>query len=76
MTIFSEDTTPQEKDIPTLFQVAVAQETCQREIESLHQLFQKQQTIQDHLHEILRSQGEVIELLYKEIKKNDRQPYS
>ena len=66
MAIFSEDVLPH--DIPTLFQVAVAQETCQREIESLHVLYQKSQEIADYQQATLKQPGEVIELLFKEIK--------
>ena len=57
------------EDLPTLLQVAVAQESCQIEIESLHSLFQKQQALLDYVMEVVREQGEVIDLMYKETKK-------
>lgn len=67
--IFGTDIEPH--DIPTLFQVAVAQETCQLEVESLHELFQKIQTKLDYYDELLKAQGEIIEILYQEVRKQN-----
>tara|TARA_R110002020_G_scaffold433115_2_gene643209 strand:- start:2861 stop:3079 length:219 start_codon:yes stop_codon:yes gene_type:complete len=69
--IFGTDIEPH--DLPTLFQVAVAQENCQIELETLHDLFQKIQTKIDFMDEILKAQGEIIEILYQEVRrKHDR----
>ena len=56
------------EDIPTLYQVAIAQESNSQHLESLHDLFTKQQSQIDYLMQTLNIQGEVIDLLNKELK--------
>jgi hypothetical protein len=48
-------------DLPTLFQICVAQESNAQQIESLHTLFQKQQITIDHLKEIIDAQQRVLD---------------
>lgn len=47
-------------DLPTLFQVSIAQESNANQIESLHDLFQRQQNEIDSLKETLKAQHEVL----------------
>ncbi len=64
-------------DLPTLFQVAVAQEANAQSIESLHALFLKQQEMIEHLQKqnngmknLIDAQQSLIENMYNEtIKK-------
>ena len=48
------------EDLPTIFQIAIAQETNAHSIESLHTLFTKQQIQIDDMRETIRVQHEII----------------
>jgi|TARA_R110002073_G_scaffold128043_1_gene273717 hypothetical protein len=54
-------------DLPTIFQIAIAQETNARSIESLHTLFTKQQIQIEELEQVLKVQHEIIKDIVNEL---------
>jgi len=47
-------------DLPTLFQISIAQESNATQLESLHILFQKQQQEMDAIKETLKAQHQIL----------------
>tara|TARA_R110002020_G_scaffold64430_5_gene170990 strand:+ start:6371 stop:6556 length:186 start_codon:yes stop_codon:yes gene_type:complete len=56
-------------DLPTLFQICVAQESNADHIESLHTLFQKHQIEIDNMKEVINAQQDVINEIVKQYLK-------
>jgi hypothetical protein len=56
-------------DLPTIFQIAIAQETNALSIESLHTLFTKQQIQIEELEQVLKVQHEILKDIIDEMAK-------
>lgn len=53
----------EEKDLPTLFQLTIALESNSNQLESLHELFQRQQIEIDLIKETLQIQHEILDMI-------------
>ena len=53
----------EEKDLPTLFQLTIALEGNSNQLESLHELFQRQQIEIDLIKETLQIQHEILDMI-------------
>ena len=59
-------------DLPTLYQIAVAQESNSMHIESLHAMFEKQQIQIDNLKTLIDAQQGLIDDLIKYVQQSKR----
>ncbi len=57
-----------EDDLPSLFQLTIAQESNSNQLESLHTLFEKQQQEIDIMRETIGTQHEILVELTKRIE--------
>lgn len=56
-------------DLPTIFQLVLAHESNSQHLESLHELFQKQQMEIDYIKETLNVQHEILDMIIEKVQK-------
>ena len=56
-------------DLPTMFQIAIACESNRETIESLHNLFQRQQQEIDGFKQVINAQQDLLDELVRHIQK-------